>query len=264
MKHRTLGFFGGVCIVILLSISLKMLAELPARVQSTSLLIAAPASLQDALEDIDPLLRSTNPGLAANYNFAASGSLQQQIEQGALVDVFISAAAKQMDALQAKNLIVPTTRRNLLRNHLALVVPVDSRLGLTDFRQLTLSSVRRISIGEPRSVPVGQYAIEVFRNLGIAEQIRPKLVYGNSVRNVLATVESGNSDAGIVYVTDARISDRVKQVAIAPANLHTPIFYPIAVIRTSRKQRAARAYGEFLHSRLAQSIFRNHGFSTTP
>ncbi len=84
------------------------------------------------------------------------------------------------------------------------------------------------------------------------------------MRNVLSTVESGNADAGVVYVTDAKISDRVKQVAVAPTNLHTPILYPIAVIRASRKQQAARAYVEFLRSRSAQSIFRNYGFSIVP
>ncbi|WP_263971757.1 molybdate ABC transporter substrate-binding protein [Leptolyngbya ohadii] len=101
---------------------------------------------------------------------------------------------------------------------------------------------------------------QLFRNLGILEQLRPKLVYGNSVRNVLGTVESGNADAGIVYKTDARITNRVRQVATAPSNLHSPIVYPIAVISSSRNQQAARTYAQFLSSSQAQAVFRRYGF----
>jgi molybdate transport system substrate-binding protein len=186
--------------------------------------------------------------------------LQQQIEQGAPVDVFISAATSQMDALQNKNLILTDTRRNLLTNRLVLVVPNNSSLGLTNFQQLTNSAVRKISVGEPRSVPAGRYAEELFTNLGILEHLRSKFVYGNSVRNVLGTVESGNADAGVVYVTDARISNQVRLVVTAPDNLHSPIIYPIAVMRASRNQQSARAYLQFLRSKQAQDIFKKYGF----
>ncbi len=228
--------------------------------QSATLLIAAAASLQNALEEIDPLFESANSGITANYNFAASGPLQQQIEQGAPVDVFISAATKQMDALQEKGLLLKETRRNILTNRLVLVVPSSSSLGLTSFQQLTNPQVKRISIGEPRSVPAGQYAEELFKNLGILEQLQPKFVYGNSVRNVLGSVESGNADAGVVYRTDALISDQVKQVATAPDNLHSPIVYPIAVIDASRNDNAAKAYVQFLTTDAAKSIFTKYGF----
>jgi len=100
----------------------------------------------------------------------------------------------------------------------------------------------------------------LFNKLGITEQVRSKLVYGNSVRSVLGAVESANADAGVVYVTDAKISDRVKQVATAPSNLHSPIVYPIAVIKASRNQQSARAYVQFLSTRKAQNIFKKYGF----
>nr|WP_228035854.1 molybdate ABC transporter substrate-binding protein [Oculatella sp. LEGE 06141] len=244
---------------LLLAIGCKVMT-VPANAQTATLLIAAAASLQDALEELDPLFESANRGITVNYNFAASGPLQQQIEQGAPVDLFISAASRQMDALQGQNLVVANTRRNLLTNNLVLVVPRNSNLGLTGFRQLTNANVRRISLGEPRSVPAGQYAEEVFRNLGILEQLRPKFVYGNSVRNVLGTVESGNADAGVVYTTDARVSDQVRQVATAPSNLHSAIVYPMAVITASQNQPAARTYAQFLTSSPAQAVFRRYGF----
>lgn len=260
MKRRVIAFLSWLFVALMLAVSFKIVLPIPANAQSTTLLIAAAASLQNALEEIDPIFERANSGVAVNYNFAASGPLQQQIEQGAPVDVFISAATTQMETLQNKNLILTDTRRNLLTNNLVLIVPGNSTLGITNFRQLTNSNVKRISVGEPRSVPAGRYAEEVFSKLGISEQVRSKLVYGNSVRSVLGAVESGNADAGIVYVTDAKISDRVKQVATAPSNLHSPIVYPIAVIKASRNQQSARAYIQFLRNKQAQDIFKKYGF----
>ncbi|MFB2920489.1 MULTISPECIES: molybdate ABC transporter substrate-binding protein [Aerosakkonema] len=259
-RRRIIAVLSGFLGTLLLAIGLKVLIPVPANAQSTTLLIGAAASLQNALQQLDPLFESANRGITVNYNFAASGPLQQQIEQGAPIDLFISAANKQMDTLQQKNLIVTDTRRNLLTNSLVLVVPSNSTLQLTNFRQLTDSNIKKISVGEPRSVPAGQYAEEVFKNLGILAQVQPKLVYGNSVRNVLASVESGNADAGIVYATDAKISNQVKQVAIAPSNLHSAIVYPMAVITASRNQQAARTYAQFLTSGQAQAVFRRYGF----
>ncbi|NEQ22202.1 MAG: molybdate ABC transporter substrate-binding protein [Microcoleus sp. SIO2G3] len=259
-RRRILAFLSGFLATLLLAIGIRVVMPAPANAQSARLLVAAAASVKDVLEELDPVFESANRGITVNYNFAASGPLQQQIEQGAPVDLFISAATKQMDALQEKNLILTNTRRNLLTNSLVLVVPRDSTLGLTSFRQLTNSNVKRISVGEPRSVPAGQYAEEVFRNLGILEQLRSKFVYGNSVRNVLGTVESGNANGGVVYATDAKISDQVKQVATAPSNLHSAIVYPMAVIAASRNQDAARTYAQFLTSRQAQAVLRRYGF----
>jgi molybdate transport system substrate-binding protein len=259
-RRRIFAFLSGLLVALLLAIGVKIVMPTPTSAQSATLLIAAAASLQDALEELDLIFASANPGISVNYNFAASGPLQQQIEQGAPADLFISAAARQIDALQQQNLIVADTRRNLLTNDLVLVVPRDSTLGLTGFRQLTNSNVRRISIGEPRSVPAGQYAEEMFQNLGILEELRPKFVYGNSVRNVLGTVESGNADAGVVYATDAKISNQVRQVATAPDHLHSPIVYPMAVIAASRNQQAARTYAQFLTSQPAQDVFERYGF----
>lgn len=259
LRRSFLVFLGGL-VGTLLSLGLHPLPLPFVGVQPSTILVAAPASLADALEEIDPLFESANPSVRVSYNFAASGSLQQQIEQGARVDVFISAASRQMDALQGKGFIVANSRRNLLINSLVLVVPTNSPLDVSGFRQLIHPKVDRIAVGEPRSVPAGHYAEELFRNLGLLEQLRPKFVYSNSVRNVLAAVESGNADAGAVYATDAKVSNRVRQVATAPSNLHSPIVYPIAMVAASRRQQAGRTYLQFLTSAQAQAVFRRYGF----
>ncbi|UAJ74328.1 molybdate ABC transporter substrate-binding protein [Synechocystis sp. PCC 7339] len=230
------------------------------KTEPITLTVSAAASLQNAIAALDPVFESTHPNIRVDYNFAASSTLQQQIEQGADVDLFISAASKQMDRLQAKSLIDKDSRRNLLSNRLALIVPQDSTLNIKAFEQLTDASIRRIAMGEPRSVPAGQYAEEVFLNLGILPQLQPKFVYGNSVRSVFSAVESGNADAGVVYVTDAQISNRVRTVAIAPKHLHAPIVYPIALIMASAHPEAARTYAEFLASPAAQEVFIQYGF----
>jgi len=252
------------CFLVAFALSLALKLAVPSRAiaEPVTILVGSATSLQDALKELTPLFQSAHPHITVKYSFTAPGALQQQIERGAPIDVFISGASKQMDALQAKGLILTDTRRNLVSNRLALVVPRSSSLVLTDFRQLTKQEIKRIAMGEPRSVPVGQYAEEVLRSLGIWEQLRPKLVLGNTARNVLATVESGNADAGIVFMTDAQISDRVKQVAVAPKNSHAPIVYPIAVVSTSREQKSAQAYVQFLTGPLARPVFSKYGFGT--
>lgn len=234
--------------------------DLPSPTQTSSnIIVSAAASLRESLTEITQLYKQTQPDSQLNYNFGASGALQQQIENGAPVDVFIAAASKQIDALESKGLIITDTRRILLTNRLVLIVSSTSS-GITSFQQLTNADITKIAIGEPRSVPAGEYAEEVLQNLGILAQIKPKLVLANNVRQVLAAVESGNVNAGIVYATDARISTRVKQVAIAPENLHSPIVYSVAVLKSSKNILAARKYVQFLSSSKAKSVFRKYGF----
>lgn len=239
-----------------------MLGQLPppSGSQSSALLVGAAASMRSALEAIAPLYQRSGANLQVNYNFGSSGALQQQIEQGAPIDVFISAASKQMNTLQQRNLLVPETRKNLLTNRLVLVTPKTATLKLTNFRQLLKPEIQRIAIGEPRSVPVGQYAIEVFENLGILDRVKAKLVLGNSVKSVLAAVETGDADAGIVYISDARGNHRVVISVIADERLHTPIVYPIAILKSSKSLASARKYANFLQTPPAQAVFKKYGF----
>jgi molybdate transport system substrate-binding protein len=226
----------------------------------STILVSAAASLQKALQEVTPIYTKANPTQTVNYNFAASGVLEQQIQQGAPVDVFIAAADKQINSLQRQRLLVAGTQKILLTNQLVLVARKQSQLALTSFKQLTAPEIKRISIGEPRTVPAGQYATEVFKNLGILEKVQSKFVLGNNVKSVLTTVETGDVDAGIVYITDAKSSDTVTVVAIADRKLHSPIHYSIAAIESSRSLAGSKQFIEFLQSKPAQNIFKKYGF----
>ncbi len=228
--------------------------------RSSTLLVAAAASLQPALQEIDSLFTKSITSPQVKYNFGSSGGLQQQIEQGAPIDIFISAASKQMKALQQQNLLVPKTQTNLLTNQLVLITPKTATQKLTDFRQLGQPAIQRIAIGEPRSVPAGQYATETLTNLGILDRVKAKFVLANNVRAVLAAVETGDADAGIVYISDVRSSNKVVIAAIANEKLHSPIVYPIAILKSSKSIAAAKQYLEFLHTKQVQAVFKKYGF----
>lgn len=228
--------------------------------QPVSLIISAAASLKDSMEEIKQLYATEKPHITITYNFGSSGSLQQQIEQGAPADIFMSAAAKQMNALKEKALVLDDTVKNLLENEVVLITP-KSDTAVKDFTDLTGDRVKKIALGEPKSVPVGQYAEEILTFLQIKEQVRSKAVYGNDVKEVLTWVETGNADAGIVYATDAKISDKVTIAARAPENSHAPVIYPAAVIKASANPEAAKEFLSYLSGDQAKAVFEKYGFS---
>jgi molybdate transport system substrate-binding protein len=255
VKLWQLGILSLLAIVIL--ISTRFASPSPA----TTLLVAAAASLQPALREITPLYNQAYPQQAVDYNFAASGALQQQIAQGAPIDIFISAADKQMNALQAQGLLVTGTQQHLLTNQLVLIIPKPSAgVAITSFGQLIEPTVQRIAIGEPRTVPAGEYAAQVLQHLGIFDRVKSKFVLGNNVRAVLSAVESGDVDAGIVYLTDARGSDKMTIAAIADRQWHAPIHYAISIVKGTKSLAAARQYVEFLRSNPATAVFKKYGF----
>lgn len=224
--------------------------------------ISAAASLTDALEAVNALYKEQNPNVTIVTNYAASGTLQLQIEQGATCDVFISAATKQMDNLENKELVLSSTRINLLKNSIVLIVPVNSTLEIDSFEDLLEDYVTLVAVGDPAFVPAGTYAYQLFDLLGITDELEAseKLIQGSTVRDVLAYVETGNVDAGIVYSTDAVISDGVKIVATAPDEINSQIVYPAAIIKASENQSAAADYLAFLSSDAAMEIFESYGF----
>jgi molybdate transport system substrate-binding protein len=227
--------------------------------QQTSLTVSAAISLSKALQELKTVYQQINPNVIITYNFGASGALAQQIQQGAPVDVFFSAATKQMDALQQAKLLINETRRHLLTSSLVLITPKNG-VALSGFNQLTDARIKKIAIGEPQTVPVGQYAQELLTKVGIWQQIKPKLVLGNNVRQVLTFVETGNANAGIVYRTDAQASPKVKVWVTAPETLHSPIVYPVAVIKSSRNPADAKAFVQFLAGDRAKMVFKKYGF----
>jgi molybdate transport system substrate-binding protein len=228
---------------------------------AVTLNVSAAASLTDALEAVNDAYMQANENVTITANFASSGTLQKQIEQGAPADVFISAAAKQMDALQDGGLILGDTRQNLLNNRVVLVVPSNSTLEIDDFMDLLNDDVEQIALGDPEFVPAGTYGKQALEVLSIYEQVQPKLILGSDVRAVLGYVEAGNVDAGIVYSTDAAITDGVKIVADAPAEINSKIVYPVAVVKASEQVGAAQDYIDFLFSDEAKAIFEEYGFS---
>ncbi len=229
----------------------------------TQLTLSVAASLKNAIEEIEPLYEKKHPETKIIYNFASSGSLQRQIEQGAPVDVFISAATDKMDVLEKQGILLTETRRDLLKNQMVLVVPVSKRknnLKVDNFSDLTTKKVTRVALGEPKSVPAGKYAQEVLNYFKIADKVNYKAVYAKDVRQVLNYVATGNVDAGIVYRTDALSVDRVQIVATALKNTHSPVIYPIAAIEDSDNPEAAKELIEFLTTPEAQAVFEEYGF----
>jgi len=228
--------------------------------QSNSLTVSAAASLRNMLEEVQKEYVKLQPDVKIIYNFGASGALQQQIEQGAAVDIFISAAAKQMDALESKKLLLADTRKNLLGNQIVLIVPKNGE-DISSFTDLKSDRIAKIALGEPNSVPAGKYAQEVLSYFQVLDLTKPKFVFAKDVRQVLSYVETKNVDAGIVYITDARQSKLVKVVATAPAKSHSLVVYPIAVIQSSKNVTQAKGFTDFLLSQKVDNIYKKYGFT---
>lgn len=243
----------------------KVLGASEQETPKVKLTVSAAASLKDVFAEIKSLHQKEYPETEVIYNFASSGSLQRQIDQGAAVDIFISAAEYNISNLAKKNLLLTATRQNLLHNQIVLIAPQRNQkndIKLDSFKDLTTKEIKIIALGEANSVPVGKYAQEVLTFLEISDEVNSKAVYAKDARQVLNYVATGNVDAGIVYHTDALVSDRVKVIAIAPETSHSPVVYPIAVIRDSKHPEAAVELIEFLTTPEVQKIFIRYGFGT--
>lgn len=227
-----------------------------------NLTIAAAASLKDALTEIKDLYLQEKPKTTLTINFAGSGTLQKQIEQGADIDLFFSAATSNMDALKNKGLLIDSTVRNVLGNKLVLVVPNDSKVPVNSSFSVVVTdpSIKKIALGEPQTVPAGKYAENVFTYLNIMDKVKAKVVYAQDVKQVLNWVETGNVDAGVVYLTDAKISTKVTTIATASEASHTPIVYPAALIKSTNNYTASRDFLNFLTSAKAKAVFDKYGF----
>ena len=264
MKMLKKGFL----LVALLSIVFAMTGcqtatkETKTSSEPVTLTISAAASLKDAMAEIQTLYQKEASNVTLAINFGGSGSLATQIVQGAEVDVFMSASTKDMTTVKDAGLIDESTLKNILGNEVVLVVPKDSTATITDFAQVTDPSITSIGLGEPTTVPAGQYAIDAFTHYGVMDQISDKIVYGKDVKEVLNWVETGNVDAGVVYSTDAKASTGVKVVATASADSHKAIVYPAAVIKASKNADAAKAFNAYLSSDAAKQVFKKYGFTT--
>jgi len=235
--------------------------------QSASITVSAAISLKDALDELEPIFQAQQHrknggnGTAVTNNYGGSGTLARQIEQGAPVDVFFSAAEKQMDELEAQGLIDADSRRDLVGNALVLIAPAQAAT-LHSFQDLSNPAIKAIALGETSTVPAGMYAQQTLEHLGLFAAVQKKVVYAKDVRAVLTYVETGNADAGMVYQTDANTSKKVRVIAVAPADSHDPILYPAAVLRDSKNKPAARAFLEFLAGPDARAVFQKYGFTS--
>lgn len=228
--------------------------------EKTEILVAAAASLEYAYEDeLIPMFEEQNPDITVSGTYDGSGKLQTQIEEGMEADVFMPAATKQMDALTEEGLIEEDSVTDLLENKMVLITSADSQLELSSFEDITKADT--IAIGDPASVPVGQYSEEALTNLGLWDQVLAKASLGTNVTEVLNWVAEGSAQAGIVYATDAATTDKVKVVAEAPEDsLAEPAIYPVGIVSASENKEAAEKFVEFLKSDEAIQIFEDYGF----
>lgn len=226
------------------------------------LTISAAASLNEALTEIKLAYESEYPNVDLLLNFAGSGSLAQQIEQGADVDLFLSASPKYTEALIDKGLSDVTTLTPLLKNEIVLVTNVSSNIDEIDFNDLGSGAYDTIGIGEPGSVPAGQYADEIINYLEVSDTVYAHAIFAKDVKEVLSWVETNNVDLGIVYKTDAINSSAIRILASAPENSHSVILYPAIIIKDSKHHDQTAAFLEFLTEEKAMTIFEKYGFSS--
>ena len=223
--------------------------------------VSAAASLTNVMQDIAKEYEQQHPDVKVEFNFGSSGALQQAIENGGQSDLFVSAAQKQMNALEKGGLLADGTRRDLLINDVVLIVPKDSKKDITSFDDLNTDKVQKLALGEPKGVPVGQYSEQIFTHMNNLDAMKAKAVYGTDVRQVLSWIEQGEADAGLVYATDAAITDGVKVVAKAPADSHKPIIYPVSVLKDSKQLDLAKDFEQFLLNDTSKALFEKYGFT---
>lgn len=224
--------------------------------------LAAAASLKNAFDEkLIPMFQDKYPGVKVTPTYASSGDLQSQIENGLGADVFMSAANKQMNALVEEGIVDNDTNLQFLENKVVLIVPKDSKANISSFEDLK-NVDGNIAIGDPESVPAGQYGKEVLNNTGIWSDVEPKLSLGKDVTEVLNQVAQGSAECGIVYATDAKSNDDVKVVCEAPDSaLKTPVIYPVAALKNSTDSNATKAFMDFLQSKEAKDVFVEYGFT---
>ncbi|WP_029893316.1 molybdate ABC transporter substrate-binding protein [Desulfohalovibrio reitneri] len=239
-------------------IALSLLLVFPALSSAGELIVSAAASLTDAFSDIEPAFEEANPDVDVIMNFASSGSLYHQIEQGAPADVYASANPRWMDRAVANGFADTAAVRIFARNALVLAVPAGNPAGVAGMEDLTDNRVAMIGIGTPQTVPAGQYAKSALTAAGLYETLRGKYIFGESVRQVLDYLARGEVDCGFVYRTDAvNAGDSVHILAEIP--LENPVTYPIAVLFGTTKP-AAERFVDFVTSERGTELLEARGF----
>jgi molybdate transport system substrate-binding protein len=228
-------------------------------VQAADLMVAAASSLTNAFTEMGKAYEQARPGTRVLFNFGASGQLLQQISRGAPVDVFASADTETMDRGEKQTFILGSSRVNFAANKLLLVLPGDSNLKISTLAGLADPQVQRIAIGTPETVPVGRYAKGALEKAGLWEELKPKFIYTQNVRQSLDYVFRGEVEAGFVYLTDAATSP-VKVLTAMEVPVEQPILYPIAAVKGWGNQNRALDFIAFVRSEAGQKILGKYGF----
>lgn len=223
------------------------------------ILVSAAASLTDVLREISANYRAKSKH-SVKFNFGPSSGLARQIEEGAPADIFFSADLAQMDALDKKRRLEPGTRKNVLSNQLVIIAPADSKLTISSPKDLLKTAVKRIALAEPTTVPVGVYASKYLGEEGLWAKLKSKIVPVQDVRATLASVASGNVEAGFVYKTDAAGSNKVKTVYEVPIDKSPEITYPVAIVKGSKRKEAAHDFMNYVMTPAAKEAFKKYGF----
>lgn len=251
----TLVFLGG---------NLAACGSESASTDAQELTVSAASSLKSMCSDLGPAF-DTATGSTTIFNHDASGTLQKQIEGGSPVDVFASAAMKQVNALLDQKLVDADSVQVFAGNEIVIVVPADSTLGIAGFEDLTKPEVQRVTYGDPATAPHGVAAEEVLTTLGLMEQVRPKVIYAANISQALTYVSSGEVDAAIFFATEAvAAGDRVKVVATSQPAWHSTISYPIAIVSASKNKALGQRLIDFVMGPEGQSILEKHGFLPAP
>ena len=241
-----------------LTVILFMLsAQVSAR--ADEVLVSAAASLTDVLRNIGKAYQLKSKHKLA-LTLGPSNFLARQIEEGAPADLFFSADLAQMDLLEKNGRLEPGTRKNLLSNQLVVIVPANSNLSVASPKDLMKPEVKKIALADPAAVPVGVYSSKYLADEGLWDKLKPKIVPVLDVRATLASVESGNVEAGFVYKTDAAISQKVKTVFEVPIEKGPKITYPLAIVRESKKKEAARDFMNYVLGPAGKAAFKKYGF----
>jgi molybdate transport system substrate-binding protein len=240
-------------------LSLVVALALPLAASAQQLTVSAAASLTDAFKELAPKFEASKPGTTLRFNFAASGTLLQQVSQGAPVDVFASADQETMDRGVQQKLIDTDSRRNFVTNSLVLIEPAQGGTGVKSLQDLTGPAIKRIAVGKTATVPVGRYTKQVLDGAKLWEPLEPKFVQADSVRQVLDYVSRGEAEAGFVYRTDAAIAGDKVKVVLTPSG-HTPVSYPVAVVADSKQKALGQDFIAFLTSDASQQVLARYGF----
>ena len=243
------------------SASSEAAASSEASGESVQLTVFAAASLTETLNEISEQYKTVAPNVELVFNFDSSGTLKTQIEEGADCDLFLSAAQKQMNALEEEDLINADTRIDLLENKVVLAVPEGNPADIQSFEDIGTDKCKLVALGND-DVPVGSYSIEILTNLGILDELESgnKITYGSNVKEVTTQVKEAAADCGIVYATDA-FSAGLETVDQATAEECSPVIYPAALTASTAHAEEAQAFLDYLTTDDAAAIFESVGFA---